>query len=263
MKRRLWFSLATVLIVVGIIGSLFTFENNKEEVSKEETISNKNVDQMDIYGSNAKIDVRSTTENDIFVALTGTKSVNNQENLNVKIDDHALKIDLGGRKWRLFDIDSIFNDMTLTIHVPEKQYDALHVNSGNGDITAKEIDADDVELETSNGRVTGEDLKSSAFSAHTKNGKVTLKDVDGTITGETANGKITIDTPDLERSIDLKTANGAITIHSENEPENVSMIANTSNGGIDIFGQSDGYVVGDGEHTVQLHTANGPINVSH
>lgn len=263
MKIKFWFSIATVLVVVGIVGSLLTFNNNKEEVSKEETISSENVDQVEVYGENAKIDVLPTEENDISVALNGTKSINNNENLNVKINNHTLKVDLGGRKWRLFDFDSFFNDMSLTIHVPEKQYDALHVNSGNGDITAKEIEADDVELETSNGRVTGENLKTSAFSADTDNGKIILKDIDGTIAGRTANGKISIDMKDLERSIDLKTANGAIEIHSEQEPKNVSLVANTDNGSIDIFGQNSGYVVGNGEHTVQLKTANGSINVSH
>lgn len=263
MNRKFWFSLASVLVVVGIIGSIFTFNDNKEEVSKEETISSENVDQVDVYGSNAKIDIRPTTKNDISVAWNGTKSINNNEDLNVKRDNDTLKIDLGGRKWRLFNIDSFFNDMTLTIHVPEKQYDALHVNTGNGNISAKEIDADDVELETANGRVTGEDLETTNFSADTDNGKIKLKDVDGTITGRTANGKITIDTPDLERSIDLKTANGPIAIHSEQKPENVSLVANTANGSIDIFGQSGGYVVGDGDHNVELQTANGKINVSH
>ncbi|HLQ70651.1 MAG TPA: DUF4097 family beta strand repeat-containing protein [Bacillota bacterium] len=264
MSRKFFVNLAIILIVVGIVGSLFTFDFETEAVTKEETFASTDINQIDVNSDNVKVDVLQTEGSEIKVEFTGKQSKQNNKKFKTSVDGDTLRIDLNDKRWNLFDFDFFFTSLALKVYLPEKDYQSLSVESSNGKITAKEVQVKDVKLETDNGKVVGENLMTSTFHAKTSNGKVALKNVDGTIKADTDNGRIDLTTPDLERSVDLKTNNGAIIIHSEQEPENVSFIANTANGSIDIFGKYDGSaVIGNGDHVVQLKTDNGRIRISH
>lgn len=264
MNRTFLISLATILIVIGLIGSFATFNTDTEEVAKKETFSTTDIKRINISSDNVKVDVLPSKESEIKVELTGTQSTQNTKEFETNVKDDTLQVVLKDKRWHIFDFGSFLTSLELRVYVPEKEYEALQVESSNGRITAKGVHVNNIELKTDNGRIDGEDLTASTTNVYTDNGGVSLKNVSGTIATNTANGKIELSTPDLERSIDLKTDNGAIIIHSEQEPKNVSFITSTDNGSIDIFGKyNGGAVIGHGDHTVKLETANGSISVSH
>lgn len=265
MSRKFLYSIATILMAVGIIGSLLTFKSSKETISQAETFSGEGVEVIDVDSSNMKVITVPTSERDIAVALNGTESVRDDHRFEANVDHQKLHIEAMNDNWHLFEFSPFPDSLTLTIQVPEKQYEQLRLTSDNGYISAEEIQAKDVVLESDNGKVEGKDLVTSTFHASVDNGILVLNNIEGEIAANVNNGKINLSTDDLEKTMDLKTNNGTITVHSDKEPENVTFLTNVDNGSVDIFGgkydKSD--VVGNGDHVVKLTTNNGRIKVSH
>ena len=105
-------------------------------------------------------------------------------------------------------------------------------------------------------------VEADTIFAESDNGRILLEHVDGAITGKTDNGRITLDTPSLDRNIDFRTANGAIVIQSQSKPTNVSILTKTGHGKIDVFGERNSRtVIGAGENTIRLKSDNGRITV--
>lgn len=265
MNRKLFYSIATILLIVGIVGGLLTFSSSKETVAQKETIAEEDIEQLDLHSSNMKVHVAPTSEEDIVVELSGTESAQSDYNFQTKVEDHKLHVETKDKNWRLFEFGPFHTSLKLTIHVPEKQYSLVRLTTDNGRITVNDIQAEDVELEADNGKVEGENLETSSFHAKADNGTLTLSNIEGSIEAGVNNGTINVTTQDMERSMDLETDNGKITVHSEKEPENVTFLTNVDNGSVSIFGgkydESD--VIGNGDHVVKLTTNNGKIKVTH
>lgn len=265
MSRKFLLTLATLLVIVGVVGGLFTFNFDKMNVLKQETFVGEDVNQIEVNSSNIKVNVVPAENEDITVEMSGTESSRSNHDFEWNVDNQTLSIDVKDKNWHLFDFDSFLNSVTFTVKVPDEQYEQLHVKSDNGYIIVKDVQVKDILLEADNGKIEGEDLTTSNFHVKANNGKLNLKNIDGTIKAETDNGKIDLRTHDLEQSIDLETKNGAITIHSEQEPENVTFLTSIGNGSVDIFGgkYNGSDVIGNGDHVVKLTANNGRIKVAH
>ncbi|HLR02215.1 MAG TPA: DUF4097 family beta strand repeat-containing protein [Virgibacillus sp.] len=265
MNRKLILSLATVLVIVGVVGGLFTFDVDEMSVSKQKSFASEDIDWIDVNSSNMKVNVVSSESEDLTVELNGTESSRSHHDFAWDVDDRTLRIDVKDKNWHLFDFDSFLNSVTFTIAIPDEQFERLHVNSDNGYITVKGVEMNEMSLEADNGKIEGEDLKTSNFHVQASNGKLDLTNIDGNVTAKTNNGKINMRTHHLEKSIDLETNNGTITIHSEQEPENVTFLTSVNNGKVDLFGgkYNDSEVVGNGDHVVKLTANNGKIKVAH
>ena len=125
------------------------------------------------------------------------------------------------------------------------------------------MDAKDIYFETDNGNIELNNIEADSTNVQSDNGRIMLDQVKGKIIGKTDNGRISLVTDNLDRSIDLTTDNGRIEITSTSKPTNVTIDVKTDNGKIDVFGVKNEYTVfGKGEHLIKLKTDNGGITVT-
>ena len=167
--------------------------------------------------------------------------------------------------------------------------DAVRIRTDNGSVAVEDV-AGSVDARTTNGAVDAafDDL-AGPTTIRTNNGSIDVLVRDkseGKISLESNNGSVDLRTRQLLASADLRTSNGAVTVVVERSLE-ADIEARTSNGGIDVrlpfgasfnlsastssgtidteWGRSDGFLeieVNGGDHTVELETSVGSIDVS-
>ena len=273
--------IAFALLVVGIIGSVFTFRSfyQSDWIIKEETISGEEIEQLDIRTNNAKIELLPTSDADITAELT-TKS--KKYELLTKVEGDTFLVQVKDKRRNFISLDLFSFGTSLTVYVPEKLFDSVQIESDNGLISVEQLSANNVHVKADNGKIELEGIESTAITGDASNGLITMKDiisstvdvntsngkikfdhVEGDIYGRTNNGAIEFIAEDLDRSIELETDNGKIDVQTNQEPTNVTFDVRVDNGKVRIFGSSNwDTVIGNGENVIKLKTDNGAINVT-
>lgn len=271
--------IAGVLLGIGIIGSVFTFAsaNKMEDFEKEKTIK-EDFDAIDIKAGNAKIEVLPTRDKEARVELSGKGS---NIDFSANVEQSNLRVVVNDQQKKLIHFDFISSRLALNVYVPEKQYQALTIESDNGLVEASELQAKAIQIRTDNGAIQLQEMKSEKMNIGTSNGKILVKDseagaadakanngkisfdhVKGALSAEADNGSISLNTESLDRPLDFETDNGKINIKTENKPTNAIFDVKVDNGKVKLFGQSDwDTVIGNGAHMIKLTTNNGNITV--
>jgi DUF4097 and DUF4098 domain-containing protein YvlB len=272
--------IALALLLIGFIGSLFTFKSifaAKEPTEKIVTIQ-KGFDAIEIDSDGARVEVQPANITEARVELTGAFS---NDKLDAAVEKSTLKIEVGNKRKKLFSFDFTAALLTLKVLVPEKEYEALQIESSNGRVQLTGITAKDILTRTDNGNISMQDVKTSTITAGAGNGRIELNgvsadkvsiwaangqvrldDVTGIVNAETNNGSIALHTDTLDRDIDFATDNGKITIETAKKPTNAVLDIKTVNGRIEVFGSRDWEtVIGAGENVVKLTAKNGRITV--
>jgi DUF4097 and DUF4098 domain-containing protein YvlB len=268
------------LLLIGIVGSVFTFRSITE--TKETTEQKVEIDEsfhaIEITSDEARVEVMPSDDSQARVELTGSDS---NYRLSADVEDSILKVDVGYRQKKLFNFDFTAALLSLKVYVPRKEYESLQIESGNGRVHATDLQINNIKVETDNGHIKLKDLESTAITAEADNGaidmkhitaltvntqadngKIILDDVTGELIGKTSNGSISLQTHGLDRAIDFATDNGRITIQTEKEPTNAVIDAKVDNGKVTVFGKSDwDTIVGKGENLIKLTADNGAITI--
>ncbi|MEN1968062.1 DUF4097 family beta strand repeat-containing protein [Lentibacillus sp. N15] len=299
--KRLAF-LGGILLIVGLAGMFFTYSSafETDPITKEKSVDGK-FTSLDVQTDDATVKIVPTDENTSKVLLEGKQYKHRNHTFSVDIDNKTLVVKLNDQQSKLFNIDFFSPSITLTVYVPQQQYESLLVSSNNGKINVNHLQAREIHVATSNGRLQLSDLTGSALTAETdngrihgeqlqmdkvdmqsdngrvelqqvtgssvkartSNGKLILEEVDGEINGKTNNGAISLVTNHLDQAIELTSDNGRIDVQTKTKPTNTTIIANTDNGKVNVFGKYNGStVIGDGDHVVTLTTDNGGITVT-
>lgn len=189
--------LALILLLVGIIGSLFTMKTqyNQAETLKEEVVEKTNFTNIDIYTNNAEIIVLPTKEETAKVELLGNHS---RYELTSDVTDNTLKVHLKLKREKIFAFNLFSSVQSLTVHVPKKVYENIKIESNNGRIQLEDIDGEEIGVQTDNGRIELKNIAADLVKAKTSNGRIEMKNIDGEIVGESDNGKISFMTEDLD-----------------------------------------------------------------
>ncbi|MFS0674817.1 DUF4097 family beta strand repeat-containing protein [Ornithinibacillus sp. 179-J 7C1 HS] len=267
-KQKLLIIIASCLFVLGVVGSLITYQTagaSDEDVKETKIVENQSISKFEIETDNARVDVLPTTDEEITVEFTAPGTNKNKYKFNVEEEGDLLSVEVKEKRLQFLsvDLDFSFKGPNVIIYLPEKQYDELGIDVINGRVHVEDIEIANVDIETVNGRVELEGLKTNTTTVSSENGGVNLTHVDGDIISEVVNGRTTMITNDLDRSINLESVNGKIDIQTSNEPTNASIEVDVVNGKVDIFGDSSrSAVVGDGKHKIKLKTVNGSITVS-
>ncbi len=256
--------IAGILILVGGIGSLLTFKllDKPMLVSEERIIEENTISEIDINMINADVNLIPTTDSSMKIRLTGTARKEN--NLLVDRIDNKVSINLDYNKGKkLFNFGIYEPKFQLMVYVPEKMYDLIKVEVGNGGIQATQIQSKQLVANTENGIIEMGNITATEFDVYSENGKLVLWDIDSDINGETESGEISLKQEDLNHSVHLLSENGTIEIQTSSKPTNVTFDADTENGRIDIFGDdTNSLIIGNGDHLIQLKTENGSVLVS-
>jgi hypothetical protein len=266
-KRKLLTLIATSLVIVGIVGVLFTYKSSGagEEVNQTEVIKNPDITEVSVKSDNATIDIEPTTEEHISVEFTAKESKYNKYKLEIDEDGDSLSIELSDKSIRFihFDLDFDFSGPQITVYLPKKQFENLVVDNVNGKITIEDVNVHNLNAKTVNGKIDIEDTTTESTSVSSDNGSILLKNVDGNITSDVVNGSTSLVTKTLDRTLDLESVNGKITVQTAEEPTNASIEIDVENGKTEIYGNdSRSAVYGNGEHKVKLRTVNGSVTVS-
>ncbi|GAB4074450.1 hypothetical protein GCM10028778_19530 [Barrientosiimonas marina] len=256
---------AALLILFGGAGSLLTVQSGIGNESGMETkrVDADSVHSINIQAVNGKINtVRSEDAKQATVEWSGPVK-GDGDRLSVGKNNGELSVRLESNPFKLFSFGfDFFNKNELTVSLPEKSYDSLHVKSNNGKIVANQLEARDVTIQTDNGQVDLNHLTTDQINVGMDNGQLLMKDISGNVTGRTDNGEIRLTTSDLDRDIDLTTNNGRIIVQTDKRPSNALLDAHTDNGIVSLFGRENRKTVyGDADHHVKLTTNNGMITV--
>lgn len=259
-KKVLMF--AAILIVIGVIGSVITFNfSEPASIAQAEDIKNTDITEIEIHSNNEKVEIIPSSEQNIKVELSG-RSNNKNDKFTAKESGNTLSIQTESKDLKFFDFDFFTKTLTLTVFLPEKLYESLEVDIDNGSLNAENLNIKDINAATENGRIALKNIGADTVQVNSSNGKIELDHVKGEITGKTNNGKISLVTESLDRALELETDNGAINVQTEKEPTNAIFDVRVDNGSIKIFGNSNwDTVVGDGDNIIKLKTNNGSIRV--
>ncbi|MEN2465432.1 DUF4097 family beta strand repeat-containing protein [Ornithinibacillus sp. FSL M8-0202] len=265
-RKKLWIIIASCLFVVGVIGSLLTYKTagaSSEDVIETEVIDNQGITTLNVKTDNARVEVLPTSEKEITVEFTSPATSKNKYKFTVEEDGDTLAVEVKEKRILQFiSFDFSFQGPSLVIYLPEKQYAELKVDVINGRVNVEGLEVEHANVQTINGRIELEDLTTITTYVSSENGRVELTYVDGEITSNAVNGRTTLITNDLDRSIDLETVNGKIEIQTMQEPTNAAFEVSVVNGKVDILGDnSKNSVFGEGAHKIKLKTVNGSITV--
>lgn len=292
--------IGVILLIAGAVGAILTGSKEKETVSETKKLPGDAFQSIDIETDNARVEVVTTAESTAKAEVSGAKAKGKKYRFSASIENKTLTVRLKERYWKLFQFDLFSKPLVVKIYVPQKHYASLKIKSDNGRVSLAQVHADVIYAASDNGRLTLNDLQGKKLTAntsngrvytknihfadvtldsdngkielvqakthkthlHTNNGSVNLESVTGEIIGRTENGKITMQTDNLDRPIDFQTNNGGITIKTANRPKNAAFIVNVHNGRAEIFGQEGSRVFGDGKNKIELSTDNGKIKVT-
>ncbi|GGA78286.1 DUF4097 family beta strand repeat-containing protein [Ornithinibacillus halotolerans] len=266
-KLKMLMMIASTLVVVGIVGVLFTFKSAGagEEINDTKVIQNPNITEVSVESENATILVLPTSDDLISVTFEAKESKYDKYKFDINEEGDTLSIELKEKTIRFinFHLDFDFSGPKITVYLPEKQYEELIVDNINGKINVDSINVDNINAKTVNGRIEIEETNTNSTTVSSENGSVILKHVNGDITSDLVNGSTTFITDNLNRSIDLESVNGKITVQTTEEPTNATIEVDVVNGKVSVFeNDTRSMVYGNGEHKIQLKTVNGSVTVS-
>ena len=265
MKQNRGLLIGLFVLLFIVFGGIFLFQawNQFSGGSNPIAIEDESFSNIDVLSDNASIEIIPTTGSITTVEYGGKNEKNTKYNLKADVKGDTLTVKLKKKGWSFLSFGFSFSNMELLITVPEKQYELMTVKNNNGKIKAENMEAVDISFETDNGNIELKNIEADSTHVQSDNGRIILDQVTGKVIGKTDNGRITLVTDNLDRSIDLTTDNGRIEITSTSEPENVTIDAKTGNGKIDVLGVKNEHTVfGKGEHLIKLRSDNGRITVS-
>lgn len=263
MNKKKFLMIASVIFIIGVIGSLFTHRSVQTPISEEKSFDSTEVSAINIEAFNATVEILPTDDEEIKVTLDGTISSSTEQKLNANIDNSTINISFDEQQTRWFNFDFTYEELTLTVYLPEKEYDSLKVYSDNGKVSAEQLTVANINIRSDNGRIQLEDIVSQSTNVESDNGKITLDNVEGDLIGKSSNGSITLLTEVIDRNIDFSTDNGSIKIETEAEPTNVQFAVSVDNGSLNLLDKYQGNaVIGDGENLIRLSADNGSISVT-
>jgi len=257
--------IALTFLLVGVIGAVVTFSSiaKQSPISEEKVIDNTAITAIQVEAGNAEVEILPTKDAVTTVALSGTGNDHVKRRFSAEVEGTTLSVKLESWNRKLFNFDFRFKPLTVKVLLPEKVYESLQIDSNNGRVKVEKANINDVKARLNNGTIELKHIQANTVDVESDNGKIQLEYVEGTIKGKTSNGKISVVTKDLERTIQLGSNNGSIEIQTEKNPVDVAFDVHVDNGRIDILDkyESDA-VIGKGTHVIKLTTNNGRITVT-
>lgn len=254
--------IALVLLLMGVLGIVFTFASFEQEIAvTEEKRFDNNITAIKMNIENVAINVLPTKEQMVRVELTGNESSNTKYDFTADVEGTTLAIKLEENQQSWFNIFP--TALMIKVYLPRQHYKALQVETNNGFVRLDSLNIKDVKIKSTNGMIDMKSIIAVDVNVETKNGKITFHDVDGKVRGKTENGPITFAAESIDRPIQLETGAGKISIQAEQKPGNVMFDVYTGTGIINIFDSYKGStIIGNGENLVKLTTRSGSITVS-
>lgn len=224
----------------GFAGGWLSFGMNKVDIAESFDAGRYRNVAIEVGSSDVNV-VRGSTDK-IEVRLHGKTDKGNAGKIGLKSESKGDTLEFGIEKPDGMQLGFRMISLTMTVELPEKEWNELNVKAGSGDVDVAEFEGTSVEAEASSGNVelsasvakkivlkTGSgDVKASGFKADkvafdSKSGNVVLEDGDAELEGETDSGDIRIELDELLRDTDVSAGSGNVTIELGREPESLTV----------------------------------------
>lgn len=253
LAKKVWIIIAICFVVVGATISTvslakfdfdFTRLDSQKFTSNEYQISEYfNGIDIDVNTSDIEL-VRSDNTNCTVVCIDEDKVIH-----NVSVVNDTLTISMqDNRQW--YDHIGLFSfdKLSITVHLPSRQYDSLKIESNTGSINIPEFVFGRVEIETDTGDVDFSANVLGELDISTDTGIVAFGNIEAQdMTIESDTGNITFSSVECKKiNIESNTAN----VRLNNTVASEKILIKTNTGDV-TFNNSDG-----NEISVKTHTGN-------
>ncbi|REK69111.1 DUF4097 family beta strand repeat-containing protein [Paenibacillus paeoniae] len=166
-------TIGIILIIVGIIGVLYVYENGSNttfesirnvlatEVSEQETIDASDIRNLDISSGSTDVVLVPGSGSDVVIKLEGWASKNYVKNLKIESSKKEGTLQLSLKSDRGFRFGFGLNGVKMTVELPEKTWSQLSVDLNSGNLAVQGINAENTKLHTNSGNVKATELKTS------------------------------------------------------------------------------------------------------
>jgi DUF4097 and DUF4098 domain-containing protein YvlB/uncharacterized protein YxeA len=280
--------IGVILFIIGLAGaSIMVYNKTALETAtpfkQEKKTDGTNVKQVKVTSDAVDLEIYPSPNNQITATFTGTKQKNMTTDLQLKTTKDSVEIratldEWKKRQWIHLNFGIEQQPTKVAVYLPKKQYEALELNTSNGDIQVKDYQGNTVTATTNNGDIKLQNTK-SVIHLQSQHGDISLEQIpsfaeNNTIT--TSSGDIHVKstvTPTQKSTaqLSLKTNFGDISLDGY---QGKQLTAVTSNGDINVSNIDSVFTINSSNGDVKLNaitdfyarnqveTSNGDINVS-
>lgn len=302
-KRLAILSLSMLAIgAVGSIVT-YPMAQKKVSLDIKKTIDASSVKQVSVKGRSMDINLADSPDNKIHISVNGETQSADKFELKTKQNGDTLEVTFVEPKLIEMNFVLFFNytHRSATVSLPKSVKQAsvktnfgeiytnnfvgesLELKTDAGDINLSNLQSTDLNAKTNAGNIslsqsviTNTDLKASAGDLYvnslvssktkltTSAGNIDLNQITGNLVATSNAGDIDLTNKTIDQNIELQTNFGGIDVQSESKPTNLTVIAATDLGEIDIFNQNNReQTFGSGKYKMNLKTNAGDIEVNH
>ncbi|MFF2890730.1 DUF4097 domain-containing protein [Paenibacillus sp. NPDC057967] len=183
-------TIGIIMIIVGIIGVLYVYENGSSntlqsirnyfasEINEQQTIDISDVRNLDISSGSLDVRVVRGSGSEAVIRLEGWASKNYIKDLKLDSSkkDGTLHLSLKSDRGIRFGFG--FRGVDMIVELPEKTWSQLDIDLGSGDLSLEQLRAENAKLNTNSGDVKGSDFKvDSNLSISIDSGDLKLRNV--------------------------------------------------------------------------------------
>jgi len=248
MKKALSFLFVLILLAIGAtvvfaqFKETFSFNFNTTPIEQEETVSDSDVENIEIRATSADIKIVSVDREDIYAKLSGDVSEKNKDKYKLKVKevDGNVHIEVEQPKME-FQFGTNITNLKLDVEVPERtfaelstystssdihmsglQVGSLRTEVTSGDILVEGIKiTDNYSIELTSGDVRIENTEAKDITIEGTSGDITFKEVLGDVQVDTTSGDINV--LGVQGNIDVETTSGDIEIDNERVTGNLEV----------------------------------------
>ncbi len=302
-KRMVILSLSMLAIgAVGSIVT-YPMAHKKVTLDLNKTVDASSVKQVSVKGTSMDITLADSPDNKIHVSVNGETQSADKFDIKTKQNGDTLEVTFDEPKLIEMNFVLFFNynNRSATVSLPKSvkqatvktNFGEIYTNNFVGESLELKTDAGDINLSglkltdlnaktnagsisLSQSAITNTDLKASAGALYVNNlvssktklntsaGNIDLNQVTGDLVATSNAGEIDLTNKTIDQNIDLQTNFGSIDVQSESKPTNLTVIAATDLGEMDIFDQNNReQTFGAGKYKMNLKTNAGDIEVNH
>lgn len=253
-------SVLGVLVLGGVISSLFLFNQETRNYDEHKTVEGEKVASVQISTSSTDVNLLKSNDDQIHVDFTG--QVKNggfgggDYQVNTALSGDVLKVEVE-REWSFQIGFTNERNLRLDVRLPEKVFNELAVSTSSGDIEAKGLKAETVVLRSSSGDIQGGDIQGKSLKFRTSSGDMLLQNLIGRLYAETSSGEVGLRKwtgesleaesssgnllmSDLTGKVKANSSSGELRIGMSALQENIDL--STSSGNVEVRLPSNSYM---------------------
>ncbi len=237
-KIIFWLGLASFL--VGSAGLVYVYTQNQsinyktEKLTKHEVIDAKAAKEISITTMTADIELLESATDQIEVSVSGDVSKRAKASYDLvtnTTEDGRVQIRLNEPSAFLFNF-GFMEGVTVTVKLPQKQYQAISLESHTGNLHVAGMNSVELELSTDTGNETVNGYKGKVLKTDSSTGNAKLTDIEAKTTIQTNTGNVKMTAAALADDIAITTDTGNVELVLPDELAALSLELDSSVGNV-------------------------------